>query len=232
MWLYLSSFRLGATPSFWPRSPVRELALPLSHTRWISRRTTSAAKPLTVSYGRCPGWVSGPARSTCAATSATLHGCGATWPSTTRCGYAAGTCSCSGTPCTTAAAMRSPPTRLPSAHWCMRGTAPGPCGLAPRRSGRRGGHLRRQADLGRSRPARLFDRAASLHGFGVGWHFLVCLVADDERDEQFADAVPVEVDRDGQPGTGFGQGFHGDVDGGGWVRRCPARPMSWVRRCG
>jgi hypothetical protein len=26
--------------------------------------------------------------------------------------------------------------------------------------------------------------------------------------------VPVEADRDGQPGAGFGQGFHGDVDGG------------------
>src|SRR6266487_3340458 len=55
---------------------------------------------------------------------------------------------------------------------------------------------------------------ASLQGFNVGWHFLLCLAADDERDEQLADAVPVEVDRDGQPGTGFGQGFHGDIDGG------------------
>jgi Bacterial regulatory proteins, gntR family len=26
--------------------------------------------------------------------------------------------------------------------------------------------------------------------------------------------VPVEVDCNGQAGTGFGQGFHGDVDGG------------------
>ena len=54
-----------------------------------------------------------------------------------------------------------------------------------RRSGRRGGHLRRRADLGRSRPARLFDRAtlpvtrssgkrshatASPHGRGTGRH--------------------------------------------------------------
>jgi uncharacterized membrane protein YfcA len=54
----------------------------------------------------------------------------------------------------------------------------------------------------------------SLQGLDVGWHFLLRLAADDERDEQSADAVPVEVDRDGQPGTGFGQGFHGDVDGG------------------
>jgi hypothetical protein len=38
---------------------------------------------------------------------------------------------------------------------------------------------------------------ASLQGFDVGWHFLLCLATDDERDEQFADAVPVEVDRDG-----------------------------------
>src|SRR6202022_1764929 len=60
----------------------------------------------------------------------------------------------------------------------------------------------------------LWGLDASLQGFDVGWHFLFCLAADDERDEQFADAVPVEVDRYGQPGTGFGQGFHGDVDGG------------------
>jgi hypothetical protein len=49
---------------------------------------------------------------------------------------------------------------------------------------------------------------ALLRGFDVGWHFLLCLAADDERDEQFGDAVPVEVDRDSEPGTGFGQGFH------------------------
>jgi hypothetical protein len=32
---------------------------------------------------------------------------------------------------------------------------------------------------------------ASLQGFDVGWHFLLRLAADDERDEQSADAVPV-----------------------------------------
>ena len=41
---------------------------------------------------------------------------------------------------------------------------------------------------------------ASLQGFDVGWHLLVCLATDDEWDEQFANAVPVEVDCDGQPG--------------------------------
>jgi hypothetical protein len=55
---------------------------------------------------------------------------------------------------------------------------------------------------------------APLQGFDVGWHLLLCLATDDERDEQFEDAVPGEVDRDSQPGTGFGQEFHSDVDGG------------------
>jgi len=54
---------------------------------------------------------------------------------------------------------------------------------------------------------------ASLQDFDAGGHFLLRVAADDERDEQPADAVTAEVDRDGQPETGFrGSGLLAPAD--------------------
>jgi hypothetical protein len=39
------------------------------------------------------------------------------------------------------------------------------------------------------------------------------LVAGEERQEDLADGVAFEADRDGQPGRAVGQGFHGEVHG-------------------
>jgi hypothetical protein len=66
-----------------------------------------------------------------------------------------------------------------------------------------------------SRPGlRLLGFEVSFQIRDVGRHFLLCLTAHDQRDQYPADAVPLEVDGDGQPGPGLGQRCHREIDGG------------------
>lgn len=63
-------------------------------------------------------------------------------------------------------------------------------------------------DVARLGPGwRLLGFDAAFEGGEVGRHLFLGLVAGQERQEDLADAVPCEADRDGQPGRAAGQGL-------------------------
>ena len=66
----------------------------------------------------------------------------------------------------------------------------------------------------------------------VGRHLFLCFSADEQRNEEFADAVAFEVDGNSQPGPGLGDWFDGEVDRGPDRSVNPrGRPRFSVGRC-
>lgn len=66
----------------------------------------------------------------------------------------------------------------------------------------------------------------------VGRHLFLCFSADEQRNEEFADAVAFEVDGNSQPGPGLGDWFDGEVDRGPVRSVNPrGRPRFSVGRC-
>ena len=96
--LYLSSFRIGDHPEELVRlaGPGARVAVIANACDAQTASERLAAVERETAALRALGLL--PTRSTCASTSASGSGCGATSTRTTRSGYAAGTSSCSDTP--------------------------------------------------------------------------------------------------------------------------------------